>query len=271
MPSNARINPWLRRYHPAPEAPMRLVYFPHAGGAANSSFRLSAALPPVAEVISVQYPGRHDRFGEPYADSLAALADEIPQWLDSLADKPMAFFGHSMGSIVAYEVARRLQAKDAALGAGVSGGVSGEAMSGPTPTPTHLFVSGRRAPTIFREERVHLMDDDGFVADLRALQGTDNSVFDDPEVLRLVLPAVRADYRAIETYVYEPGPPLTCPVTAVIGDSDPRVNRAEAEAWRGQTTGDFRLAVFPGGHFYLGEGALGVVGLLRDGLAERVY
>lgn len=255
MPSNARINPWLRRYHPAPEAPLRLVYFPHAGGAANSGFQLSAALPPVAEVISVQYPGRHDRFGEPHLDSLTALADEITPWLDALDDKPMAFFGHSMGSVLAFEIARRLQAEaedeDAA--------------------PTHLFVSGRRAPTIVREERVHLMDDAGLVADLRVLQGTDDSVFDDPEVMRLVLPAVRADYRAIETYVYEPGPPLACPVTAVIGDSDPRVDRAEAEPWRQQTTGEFRLEVFPGGHFYLGEGALGVADLLRDGLSERVY
>ena len=257
MPSKAQINPWLRRYHPAPEAPMRLVYFPHAGGAANSSFQLSAALPPVAEVVSVQYPGRHDRFGEPCIDSLSALADEIPQWLDALDDKPMAFFGHSMGSILAYEVTRRLQAEDPSPAAG--------------PTPTHLFVSGRRAPTIFREERVHLRDDDGLVDDLRALQGTDDSVFDDPEVMRLVLPAVRADYRAVETYAYEPGPLLTCPMTAVIGDSDPRVDRAEAEAWRQQTTGEFSLRVFPGGHFYLGEGALGVADLLRDALNERVY
>lgn len=261
MPSNARINPWLRRYHPAPDAPMRLVYFPHAGGAANSSFQLSAALPPVAEVISVQYPGRHDRFGEPCVDELNALADEIPQWLEALDDKPMAFFGHSMGSILAYEITRRLQADAPAPAAGSASGSR----------PTHLFVSGRRAPTIFRDERVHLMDDDGLIADLRDLQGTDDSVFDDPEVMKLVLPAVRADYTAIETYVYEPGPPLTCPVTAVIGDSDPRVNREEAEAWRQQTTGEFRLRVFPGGHFYLGEGALGVADLLRDGLSERVY
>ena len=257
MPSNARINPWLRRYHPAPDAPMRLVYFPHAGGAANTSFQLSAALPPVAEVISVQYPGRHDRFGEPCVDSLNDLADEIPQWLEALDDKPMAFFGHSMGSVLAFEIARRLQADDSAPSDG--------------PTPTHLFVSGRRAPTIVREERVHLMDNAGLVADMRALQGTDDSVFDDPEVLQLVLPAVRADYRAVETHVHEPGPQLTCPVTAVIGDSDPRVTRAEAEAWRQQTTGEFRLHVLPGGHFYLGEGALGVVDLLRDELAERVY
>lgn len=257
MPSNARINPWLRRYHPAPEAPMRLVYFPHAGGAANTSFQLSAALPPVAEVISVQYPGRHDRFSEPCVDSLNTLADEIPQWLDALDDKPMAFFGHSMGAVLAFEIARRIQADDPSPAAG--------------PTPTHLFVSGRRAPTVVREERVHLLDNKGLVADMRALQGTDDSVFDDPEVLGLVLPSVRADYRAIETHVYEPGPPLTCPVTAVIGDSDPRVSRADAEAWRQQTTGEFRLLVFPGGHFYLGDGALGVVDLLRDGLAERVY
>jgi surfactin synthase thioesterase subunit len=257
MPSNARINPWLRRYHVAPDAPMRLVYFPHAGGAANSSFQLSAALPPVAEVISVQYPGRHDRFGEPCVDSLSALADEIPQWLDALDDKPMAFFGHSMGAILAYEITRRLEADDPSSAGGSA--------------PTHLFVSGRRAPTVLRDESVHLRDDDGLIADLRALQGTDDSVFDDPEVMKLVLPAVRADYRAIETYVYEPGPQLTCPVTAVIGDSDQRVNRAEAEDWRKQTTGEFRLHVLPGGHFYLGEGALGVADLLRDELAERVY
>jgi surfactin synthase thioesterase subunit len=257
MASNTRINPWLRRYHPAPDAPMRLVYFPHAGGAANTSFQLSAALPPVAEVISVQYPGRHDRFVEPCVDSLSALADEIPQWLEALDDKPMAFFGHSMGSVLGYEIARRLQADDSAVAAGL--------------TPTHLFVSGRRGPTISREEHVHTLDDDGLAADMRALQGTDDSVFEDPEVLRLVLPAVRADYRAIETYVYEPGPLLTCPVTAVIGDSDPRVNREEAEAWRLQTAGEFRLHVLPGGHFYLGEGAGGIVDLLRDELAERVY
>lgn len=257
MASNTRINPWLRRYHPAPDAPMRLVYFPHAGGAANTSFQLSATLPPVAEVISVQYPGRHDRFVEPCVGSLSALADEIPQWLEALDDKPMAFFGHSMGSVLAYEIARRLQADDSAVAAGL--------------TPTHLFVSGRRGPTISRDEHVHTLDDDGLAADMRALQGTDDSVFEDPEVLRLVLPAVRADYRAIETYVYEPGPQLTCPVTAVIGDSDPRVNHEEAEAWRLQTTGEFRLHVLPGGHFYLGEGAGGVVDLLRDELAERVY
>lgn len=257
MPSNARINPWLRRYHPAPEAPIRLVYFPHAGGAANASYQLSAALPPVAEVVAVQYPGRQDRFTEPCLDSIGALADEIPQWLDALDDKPMAFFGHSMGAIIAYEVARRLQAQDlvpAAAG----------------PVPTRLLVSGRRAPTIYREETVHLRDNGGIVAEMRMLQGTDSSVFDDPEVLELVLPAVRADYRAIETYMYEPGPPLSCPVTAVVGDSDPRADRADAEPWRQQTTGPFTLHVYPGGHFYLGEGALGVLDLLRDELSARV-
>lgn len=256
MPSNARINPWLRRYHAAPDAPLRLVYFPHAGGAAHSSYQLSAALPPIAEVVAVQYPGRHDRFTEPCLDSVGALADEIPEWLGALDDKPMAFFGHSMGAILAYEVARRLQADDLFPGAG--------------PVPTRLFVSGRRAPTIYREETVHLRDNEGLIAEMRTLQGTDDSVFEDEEILQLVLPAVRADYRAIETYMYEPGPPLTCPVTAVIGDSDPRVSRADAEAWRPQTTGPFTLHVYPGGHFYFGEGALGVADLLRDELSTRV-
>lgn len=252
MANNARINPWLRRYHPAPAAPIRLVYFPHAGGAASSCYQLSAALPPAIEVIAVQYPGRQDRFAEPCVDSLSELADEIPRALAVLDDKPMAFFGHSMGSVLAFEVVRRL---DAAAGG---------------PVPTHLFVSGRRAAAIPREERVHLLGDDGLITDMRALQGTDDAIFDDEEVLKLVLPAVRADYRAVETYEYVPGPPVTCPMTAVIGDSDPRVNRAEADAWRQHTAGEFDLRVFPGGHFYLGEGALGVADLVRDRLAARV-
>lgn len=259
MASTTRINPWLRRYHPAPQAPVRLVYFPHAGGSASSCYQLSAALPPAVELVAVQYPGRQDRFAEPCLDAIGQLADEIPQWLDVLDDdKPVAFFGHSMGAILAYEVARRLQEDDPAPG--------GAAM------PARLIVSGRRAPSVYREGEalVHLMDDEGLIADLRALQGTDASVFDDAEVRQLVLPAVRADYCAVETYKYVSGPPLTCPITAVIGDSDPKVNLAEAEAWRQHTTGDFTLRVFPGGHFYLGEGALEIADLVRDELAARV-
>lgn len=258
MPSIGRINPWLRRYHPAPQAPVRLVYFPHAGGSASSCFQLSAALPPAVELVAVQYPGRQDRFAEPRIDSISELADEIPQWLDIPDGKPTAFFGHSMGAILAYEVTRRLQAADL---------VSAGALM-----PTRLIVSGRRAPSIVRdgEQAVHLMDDDGLIADLRALQGTDDSIFDDIEVRRLVLPVVRADYCAVGTYKHVPGPPLTCPVTAVIGDSDPKVSPAEADAWRQHTTGAFSLRVFPGGHFYLGEGALAVADLVRDELAARV-
>lgn len=258
MASTVRINPWLRRFHRAPAAPVRLVYFPHAGGSASSCFQLSAALPPAVEVVAVQYPGRQERFAEPCIDSLAELADELPRWLTGLDDKPMAFFGHSMGAALAYEVTRRLEAQ--------------ATTSDDVPTPTHLFVSGRRAPSIVREdeEPVHLRDDEGLIADVRALQGTDDSLFEHSDLLKLLLPLIRADYRAIETYAYEPGPPVSCPLTAVIGDADPRVGPAEAEPWREHTSGEFDLRVFPGGHFYLGDGALGVADLLRERLAARV-
>lgn len=247
-PNAVRVNPWVRRYHPAPGAPVRLVYFPHAGGTASSCFQLSAALPPAIEVLALQYPGRQDRFTEPCVESVAEFADEIHRALDGLDDKPLAFFGHSMGATLAYEVARRFQA-------------------GASPAPVRLFASGRRAPSIVHPERVHLGGDSGLIAEVRGLAGTDAGILADDDLLELILPAMRADYRAIETYAWTPGPPLTCPVTVLIGDHDPRVDLAEASAWQQHTSGEFTLRVLPGDHFYLGEGALGVADLLRDELA----
>jgi len=260
-PSEIQIDPWFRRYRPAPDAAARLVYFPHAGGSASACHQLSGALAPRIEVLAVQYPGRQDRFDEPCVETVEQFAAQIHRALDrldGLHDKPTAFFGHSMGSVIAYEVARRLEAAQA---------VSARPR---TPSPARLVVSGRRAPDIARDERVHLSGDEGLIAELHGLAGTDARLLADEGVLELILPPLRADYRAIETYVWTPGPPLGCPITAVIGDCDPEVNRDEAAAWQRHTTGEFALRVLPGDHFYLGEGALGVAELLREELTARV-
>ncbi len=240
-----RINPWLRRHHPAPPAPVRLVYFPHAGSSASACLRLSAALPPDAELVAVQYPGRQDRFSEPAIDTIDPLVRAVHRSLADLDDgRPLAFFGHSMGAVVAYEVAR-LRADE---GAG----------------PVRLIVSGRRAPHVVRDDHVHKGGDAALIAQLRRLSGTDNALLEDEGVLELILPALRADYHAIETYTWTAGAPLTCPITAVIGDADPRVDERTAREWRRHTTGAFDLHVLPGGHFYLGDGAIGVAGLVRE-------
>jgi pyochelin biosynthetic protein PchC len=280
-PSEIQIDPWFRRYHPAPDAAARLVYFPHAGGSASACHQLSGALAPRIEVLAVQYPGRQDRFGEPCVETVEQFAAQIHRALDrldGLHDKPTVFFGHSMGAVIAYEVARRLEtAQSRAMLSQMAPTQAAVAQTMPaspdrprTPPPVRLFVSGRRAPSIARDERVHLAGDEGLIAELHGLAGTDPRLLADEGVLEIILPPLRADYRAIETYVWTPGPPLACPITAVIGDRDPEVNRDEAAVWQRHTTGEFALRVLPGDHFYLGEGALGVADLLRAELTVRV-
>ncbi|MGH3722155.1 MAG: thioesterase II family protein [Pseudonocardiaceae bacterium] len=230
-------NLWLRRFHRTPTrspGDPRLVCLPHAGGSASSFLSFSRSLAAVLEVVAVQYPGRQERRREPCFGSIAELADQVFRVLKPLTDRPLALFGHSMGAIAAFEVARRLE--DAA-------GVSLVA----------LFVSGRRAPSRYRAECVHQKDDDGIVAEIKELSGTDTRVLDDEELLRMVLPAIRSDYAAIETYRYQDGAKLHCPIHALVGAADPRATIEEVAAWEEYTTGQFTISVFPGGHFYLNE------------------
>ncbi|GAA4526035.1 thioesterase II family protein [Amycolatopsis samaneae] len=238
---------WLRRFHPAPGAATRLVCFPHAGGSASYFHPVSTALSPRAEVLAVQYPGRQDRRAEPLIDDLAVLADRLAELVARQLDRPTVFFGHSMGASLAFEVARRLEARQRVLAG--------------------LFVSGRRAPSAHRDERVHLRDDKGLIEEIKSLSGTDAYLLDDDEVVQMMLPAVRNDYRAAETYRYRPGPDVSCPVTALLGDTDTKVTETEAAAWREHTSGPFELRVFPGGHFYLNTHHAAVNRLLAEHLA----
>ncbi|WP_131742868.1 thioesterase II family protein [Actinomadura roseirufa] len=239
---------WVRCFHRAPESAVRLVCFPHAGGSASFFFPVSARLSPAVEVHAVQYPGRQDRRAEPNIGDIAELADAILPAVRPLAGGPLAFFGHSMGAVLAYEVARRLERE------------------GADPL-ARLYVSGRRAPSRHREESVHTMADAAVVAELRRLSGTDSSLLGDPETIEMILPAIKSDYRAIETYRHVPGPPLSCPVVVLVGDADPKVTMDEAKAWSEHATGPFDLRVFPGGHFYLVERSAEVIELLADDLA----
>ena len=230
--SDVEAGLWLRRFHQADAGAPGLICFPPAGGSASWFHPMSAALAPDVDVVAMQYPGRQDRRAEDPIDDVVVLAYRISRILSGATGWPVAFFGHSVGATVAFEVARALVAAD---GAG----------------PAHLLVSGRRAPTRHRDEHVHRRDDAGILQDLRRLGGTDARVLGDDDVIRLVLPATRADYRAAETYRYVAGPLLTCPVTALTGDDDPSTTLDEAAGWREVTTGAFELRVFPGGHFFL--------------------
>ena len=242
---------WIRRYHPAPDARRQLVCFPHAGGSASFFHPVSAQLSSTADVLCIQYPGRQDRRGETSPSDLGVLADLTYDALrDHLTPGRTAFFGHSMGATLAFEVARRFEKDGGAL--------------------SRIFASGRRAPSCHRDERVHLLGDDGVVAELKRLAGTDSSLLGDEEVLRMIMPALRSDYTAAETYRCEPGVTVESPLTALTGDSDPKTTVEEAEEWRQHTRGDFALRVFPGGHFYLTAQAAEVIGVLAEHLTKDV-
>lgn len=222
--------PWIRGFGPASRSIVRLVCFPHAGASAGYFDALSRELLPLVEVVAIQYPGRQDRRAEPRFHSLTEIAAEIAEPLRDWAGIPFAFFGHSMGATIAFEVALRLEA------CGVA--------------PLALLVSGRRAPSCHRDETVHLRDDDGLIAEVRRISGTDASRFDEA-ALRRVLPRIRGDYEAVETYRYQAGPALTAPIHVHVGDLDPKCSLDEARAWREHTSGHFTMTVYPGGHFYL--------------------
>ncbi|MFI6475750.1 thioesterase II family protein [Streptomyces sp. NPDC050516] len=238
---------WARRFHPAPSSPSQLFCFPHAGGSASFYFPVSAQLASVAEVFAVQYPGRQDRRKEVGPSDIADFADQVYDALrPALTARPTTFFGHSMGATLAFEVARRLEADGGEL--------------------AHLFASGRRAPSRIRDENVHRKTDEGIVGELKLLAGTDTALLGDEEILRMILPAIRSDYQAIETYRCAPDVTVRAPLTVLTGDSDPKTSLDEAEAWRGHTTGPFDLRVYPGGHFYLTAEAAAVIALLRQHL-----
>jgi pyochelin biosynthesis protein PchC len=220
---------WWRQAVPRPDATATLLCFPPAGAGA-STFRGWAARLPRVDVLGVQYPGRQDRFGEPCAEAMAELADPLAAAVAAELTGPVAFFGHSMGAVVAYEVARRLPAEfDLA----------------------RLVVSAHAAPTAPRTSRPEADTDEAVLAYLRGLGGANVAMLDDPDLRELTLPMVRADLRLLGRYEHAAGPPLTCPVTAVVGRSDHTTSAVDAAGWAARSTGPFDLVALPGGHFYL--------------------
>ncbi|MGK8522862.1 thioesterase II family protein [Nocardia asteroides] len=241
---------WLRRFGATADARARLICLPHAGGAASFFVPMARALAPGIEVLAVQPPGRQDRRREPFLETIPALADAVTERLLRRTDLPTALFGHSMGAMVAFEVARRLVEQGN--------------------RPLTLFVSGRVAPSTYREERTHLLGDRELVEHFRSLSGTDGRVLADAEMVAAILPVARADYRAIADYRYVPGPPLPVPMHAFVGDSDAHVSADQAREWSEHTAAGFTLRVFPGGHFYLEQQAAAVTGAIADTVSAEL-
>ncbi|WP_340563479.1 thioesterase II family protein [Streptomyces sp. GSL17-111] len=230
----AAASRWLRRYRRDESAAVRLFCLPHGGGSASAYVTLTRELARWVEAVAVQYPGRQDRHDEPFLTSVEATVDALVPVLREAADRPYALFGHSLGATLAYEAARRLS--DAGH------------------PPAHLFVSGRRSPSLPRHDLAFLRDDGALIAEVARLQGCDPLVFQEQELLEVVLPALRNDARMADGYRPRPDPALTVPLTVLTGDADPHVPVEDARAWQDVVQGgSAELHVLPGGHFYLDD------------------
>lgn len=230
----------------------RLFCFPNAGGGATSYRRWPTALSDHAQLFAIQPPGREERFGEqPFTKLEPLLAELIPCLLPYL-DGPFAFFGHSMGALICAEAARLLQAQYAR-------------------TPNHLFVSASDALNLVQDRsKRYLLTDEALIADLRTLNGTPEELLAHPEMLRLLLPLLRADYSILGRYTYQQGPRLTCPITVLAGDADPLVSADGLRAWQDLTIGPVDIQIFSGGHFYLHSAQADLLDLIIERLGESI-
>ena len=227
------VNPYLVVPLTKKQASLRLFCFPYAGGSARIFQKWPQKFPASVEVCPLQYPGRGSRLREPPFVRLEPLVQDIAKTLLPLLDKPFAFFGHSMGAIVAFELARQLRRLHKEL-------------------PVQMFISGSRAPQLAdRTRHVYDLPEPEFIEELRRLNGTAPEVLEHPELMELMLPLLRADFAVAQTYTCVPEPPLACPISAYGGLEDTSVLAESLEAWREQTTGPFSLRMFPGDHFFL--------------------
>jgi surfactin synthase thioesterase subunit len=237
---------WLFRFgDAAAQAGIRLVCLPHAGGAATFYLPLARALEPSVEVLAVQYPGRQERLGEPCLETIGELAAGVGEALSGTPG-PIALFGHSMGATVGFELAARLERASVEVAC--------------------LFVSARVAPCLPRTSTVYQLSDSMLLAEVFGLGGTDPRVAENAELLELLLPSIRADYKAIGTYPVSLET-LSCPIVALAGDADPRASIAEVRQWQRHTTGRFALHTFPGGHFFLGDHVAGIRDIIVSALS----
>ena len=226
---------------PLPRPP-RLICFPYAGGGPSIFRSWCSRLPNSTQLCSVELPGRGALWQQPPLDSLPEAVTATCDALKPFLECEFSLYGHSLGALVAFELARELRRRHG-------------------PRPLHIFVSGLGAPQVsFWQPRrtLHLLDDEGLIAELQRFGGTPRKVIEDRELMELMIPGIRAGLRQIETYEYQEEPALDVPISAFAGREDTLVALSKVGEWREQTTSRFSMLVLPGDHFGMLEGPQGV-------------
>lgn len=241
--------PWLIRRRGS-SGRIRLYCFPYAGGNAFHFLPWQTTLGPTIEVCAVQLPGRGERLGEAPYKSLPALIETVAAVIARQDPGPFAFFGHSLGGLIAFEVARYCKRINLTR-------------------PVRIFASGCDAPQHrSASRRLHELGDDALIAALKEYDGAPSSVFENTELMALTLPAIRSDFALAEKYHYRPGPPLDIPITVLAGKLDDRISAEQVEGWQKETTGTCHIRWFDGGHFFIHSERNAVIECLKTELAE---
>jgi medium-chain acyl-[acyl-carrier-protein] hydrolase len=240
---------WFLYPSPQPQAKVRLFCFPYAGGGSSMFRSWAKTLPNFIELCAAQLPGRESRISErPYED-LREMVDALSDKIAPHLTKPFAFFGHSMGAMISLDLARAVRRK-----------LNAE--------PVHLFVSGRRAPQVQRDREItYKLPEPEFIEELRRLNGTPQEVLDNPELMQLMLPLLRADFSVCQTYQYVPEPPLSCPIT-VLGGLKDETTREELDSWREQTSATCTVRMAPGNHFFIHTAQLQILRIVEQQLHQ---
>ncbi len=223
---------WVKQI-PQPRSHVRLFCFPYAGGGSSGYYPWAREISSEIELCLVQLPGREDRWHETPFTRMEPLIEAMAQALEPYMDVPFAFYGHSLGALISFELARYLRRQQA-------------------PEPLRLLVSACHAPQLpMRDEPMSQLPEAEFIQALRRFNGTPESILQDPEMLKLLLPLLRADLALYETYTYVPEEPLNLPVSAYGGLNDFRATRDEVEAWKTQTKDAFIFRMYAGDHFFI--------------------
>lgn len=226
-------SPWLANVQPRTRASLRLFCFPYAGGNTTTYHNWSADLPPGVEVYPVQLPGRALRLREALITRMDDLVLRMAEALLPFFDCKFAFFGHSMGALMAFELARLLRREHQL-------------------EPKCLLVSGRKAPQLPDPvAATYTLPDDSFLQQVGKLNGTPAELLTNKEMLQMLLPILRADFELVQTYRYQEGVNLSCPIKVYGGLMDEHVSRNSLLQWRDHSTAPFSITMLPGNHFFI--------------------
>lgn len=245
---------WFVKFRMVKRPLLRVFCFPYAGGSASAYRRWAEAMPEEIEIVAIQLPGRETRIGEALVTDFQHIVRNIYDALLPYGDEPFVLFGHSLGALFGFELARFLRQR------------------GNGPGLLKLIVSGCAAPYLRKPDidgPLHNLSDDHLIEKLRKFNGTPNEVFDNNEMLALALPILRADFCLADTYQYVAGPRLNVPISVFCGTDD-NISETELVGWRQHTDDSFSLRKFPGDHFFINSYRDLVLNALVDELGREI-